>query len=72
MIHIVKIGDKYAIRKQILFFTPKYLDLVYFKRWRTKGQSYFSDCLGTLELVKEKLIYLGWGKDKDEIIEIIK
>lgn len=50
--NIVKIGDRYALKRTELFIFVSYLDLKTPSFWWNKTSKYFGECLGSLENVE--------------------
>lgn len=67
MIKLVKIGDKYAVRKGVLFHV--YRDLIGSDYWHSKESEHFYDCLGSESCATAEYERLTAYRNKEEVIK---
>jgi hypothetical protein len=69
-LEIVKINDKYALRRKRLIIFTDYKDLVSRNFWWRRSSRWFKDCLGTFKKVEDSVEKMK--KEMEQTEEVIK
>lgn len=70
-IEIVRLGEKYALRRRTWLIPAKYKDLRCEKFWWPRHSQYFPDCLGSLESVERSADKVKYRFVREEVIKQI-